>query len=109
MSVFYILVILAFTFVIVNFILDSKAPKTDVEAKLIDKLVESSVDANNIMQENYILVFNINNQKKMFNVSYTLVKDNLCEYNVKETISIAEKILKINPDKFEYPEQKLEL
>ena len=45
----------------------------------------------------------------MFNVSYTLVKDNLCEYNVKETISIAEKILKINPDKFEYPEQKLEL
>ena len=45
----------------------------------------------------------------MFNVSYILVKDNLCEYNVKETISIAEKILKINPDKFEYPEQKSEL
>lgn len=74
MSVFYILVILVFTFVIVNFILDSKAPKTDVKAKLIDKLVESSVDANNIMQENYILVFNINNQKKMFSVSYANYK-----------------------------------
>lgn len=74
MSVFYILVILVFAFFIVNFILDSKAPKTDVKAKLIDKLIESSIDANNIIQENYILVFEINNQKKMFSVSYANYK-----------------------------------
>lgn len=45
----------------------------------------------------------------MFYVSYILVKNNVYEYNVKETLSVAEKIEKINPDLFEYPEQKLEL
>ena len=45
----------------------------------------------------------------MFFASYILVKDNLCEYNVKETLAIANKIEKINPDLFEYPEQKAEL
>lgn len=45
----------------------------------------------------------------MFYVSYILVKDNVCEYNVKETISFANSIEKIAPEKFEYPEQKLEL
>lgn len=45
----------------------------------------------------------------MFYVSYILVKNNVYEYNVKETLSVAEKIEKINPDLFEYPEQKHEL
>ena len=45
----------------------------------------------------------------MFYVSYILVKDNVCEYNVKETISYAETMEKIAPELFEYPEQKLEL
>lgn len=35
----------------------------------------------------------------MFHISYILVKENLCEYNVKETISIAQKI---SPDLFKY-------
>lgn len=43
----------------------------------------------------------------LFYVSYILVKENLCEYNVKEAITIADKIININPDLFEYPEQKL--
>lgn len=43
----------------------------------------------------------------LFYVSYILVKENLCEYNVKETIAIAEKFT--NPDLFEYPAQKAEL
>lgn len=43
----------------------------------------------------------------LFYVSYILVKENLCEYNVRETIAIAEKFN--NPDLFEYPEQKAEL
>ncbi len=45
----------------------------------------------------------------MFYVSYILVKNNVYEYNVKETLSVSEKIEKINPDLFEYPEQKHEL
>lgn len=45
----------------------------------------------------------------MFYVSYVLVKDNVCEYNVKETISFANTIEEIAPELFEYPEQKLEL
>ncbi len=45
----------------------------------------------------------------LFFVSYVLVKDKVYEYNVKETIKIAQKIEKINPDLFEYPEQKEEL
>lgn len=45
----------------------------------------------------------------MFNVSYILVKDKVCEYNVKEVLAVAEKIESINPDLFEYPGQKQEL
>ncbi len=43
----------------------------------------------------------------MFYVSYILVKVSLYEYNVKETLSIAEKIESLGT--FEYPEQKQEL
>lgn len=42
----------------------------------------------------------------MFYVSYILVKETDCEYNIKETLSIAQKI---QPDLFKYPEQKEEL
>ena len=45
----------------------------------------------------------------LFYVSYILVKENVCEYNVKEAIAIADKIININPELFEYPEQKAEL
>lgn len=45
----------------------------------------------------------------MFYVSYILVKDEVCEYNIKETISIANTIESIAPELFEYPEQKQEL
>lgn len=45
----------------------------------------------------------------MFYVSYILVKDKVCEYNVKETLEISKKIENINPDLFRYPEQKQEL
>ena len=45
----------------------------------------------------------------MFYVNYNLVKANICEYNVKETLSIAEKIENINADMFEYPALKQEL
>lgn len=45
----------------------------------------------------------------MFIVSYTLVKKNICEYNIRETLSIAQKIENINFDMFQFPEQKAEL
>lgn len=54
--------------------------------------------------ENNITLLNL-----MFYASYILVKENLCEYNVKETLSIAEKIENIDRNLFEYPEQKAEL
>ena len=52
---------------------------------------------------------NIDLLNLMFYVSYILVKDNVYEYNVKETLAIAEKIESISPDLFKYPGQKQEL
>lgn len=54
--------------------------------------------------ENNIDVLNM-----LFYVNYVLVKDEVYEYNVKETIKIAQKIEEINPDLFQYPEQKAAL
>lgn len=45
----------------------------------------------------------------LFLTSYMLVKENLCEYNIKETVAIAQKVEGINPDLFEYPDKKAEL
>ena len=56
------------------------------------------------MDENNTTLLNL-----LFFVNYILVKDEVYEYNVKETIKIAQKIEEINPDLFEYPEQKAEL
>ena len=56
------------------------------------------------VDENNLTVLNL-----LFYVNYVLVKDEVYEYNVKETIKIAQKIEEINPDLFEYPEQKAEL
>ena len=46
---------------------------------------------------------------KLFYVGYILVKENVCEYNVKETLAIADKIVSINSDDFKYPNEKNEL
>ena len=43
----------------------------------------------------------------LFHISYLLVKDNVCEYNIKEAIGIAGKIT--NPDLFEYKDELNEL
>lgn len=52
--------------------------------------------------ENNIALLNL-----MFYVSYILVKDNICDYNLKEVLSIASKIESIGV--FDYPEKKQEL
>ncbi len=45
----------------------------------------------------------------LFHIGYILVKDNWSEYNVKETLGIADKILKIAPDSFRYAQEKSDL
>ncbi len=45
----------------------------------------------------------------LFHVSYILVKENNCDYNVRETLSIADKIKAIDKEAFEYPEECDEL
>lgn len=52
---------------------------------------------------------NIEILNKLFYVGYILVKENVCEYNVKETLAIADKIVSINSDDFKYPNEKNEL
>ena len=52
---------------------------------------------------------NISLLNLMFYTSYILVKENLCDYNVKETLAIAQKVESVAPGMFEYPEQKAEL
>ena len=47
--------------------------------------------------------------KQLFYVSYILVKENVCEYNVRETLVIADKIISIDKDSFTYWKEKDEL
>ena len=54
------------------------------------------------LDENNVEILNL-----LFYSSYKLVKDNICEYNIKETIGFAEKAEKLG--KFDYPEEKSEL
>lgn len=54
--------------------------------------------------ENNIEILNL-----LFHVSYILVKENLCEYNVKEVIALGDKIISLNPEAFKYNDEKTEL
>lgn len=59
--------------------------------------------ANKVLPENFEIL------NLLFNVNFTLVKQNLCEYNIKETIALAEKIVSYGSEKFEYANEKEEL
>ena len=52
---------------------------------------------------------NIDILNLLFLSEYMLVKDNGCEYNIKEALAIAKKIEEISPDLFEYTEKKEKL
>lgn len=54
--------------------------------------------------ENNIDILNL-----LFHVSYVLVKENVCEYNVKETLLIADKIYSIDKEAFRYEDEKADL
>ena len=45
----------------------------------------------------------------LFHVSYILVKQNNCEYNVRETLSIGDKIISIDENGFKYTDEYTEL
>ena len=49
------------------------------------------------LDENNLEILNL-----LFHVGYILVKSNNCEYNVRETMSIAEQIKTIDEKAFEY-------
>lgn len=70
MPLFYLLIIILFSYVIINFILDNTALKEEKDAVLIDKIIDSFVDSNNILTENYVLIFKINDKNKKLVVSY---------------------------------------
>jgi len=45
----------------------------------------------------------------LFFVNYNLVKENVCEYNIKETLGFGEKIKTINEEAFKYQDKFMEL
>lgn len=45
----------------------------------------------------------------LFYVNYILVKDNVCEYNIKETLDFEQKIKAIDENAFKYPDKSAEL
>ncbi len=52
---------------------------------------------------------NIEILNMLFYVNYILVKDRLCEYNIKETLDFAQKIKSIDAESFKYPDKLAEL
>lgn len=70
MPLFYLLIIILFSYVIINFILDNTALKEEKDAVLVDKIIDSFIDSNNILTENYVLIFKINDKNKKLVVSY---------------------------------------
>lgn len=67
-------------FVIRNWYLNEKAPEEQVEAILKRKKKVSSMDANNVMYDDYYLIFETNGESKKFKVHKSIYK----QYNENE-------------------------
>ena len=52
---------------------------------------------------------NSDEMNNVFYLNYILAKENLCDYNIKEAIKIADKTEKKYPASFRYPDEKEEL
>lgn len=74
MNIFLIIVLLLFGYVIINNILDSKAPIKKERAKLIKKGINNIIDSNNVINTIYELVFKTSTGKKSFSVDYNKYK-----------------------------------
>ena len=75
MTIFMIIVLILFGYVIINNILDSKAPIEKMEAKLIKKGIDNTIDANNVINVNYVLVFKTPMGKKVFLLNIVNMKN----------------------------------
>ena len=74
MNIFLIIVLLLFGYVIINNILDSKAPIDEIEAKLIRKGISNVMNSNNVINTTYELVFKTPKGQKSFSVDYNKYK-----------------------------------
>lgn len=68
MPIFLIVFSLVFGYIIINIILDNTASTQKEKATLTKKYIDTMIDANNIMTENYILVFKTKTKTKIFSV-----------------------------------------
>lgn len=85
MILFWILVILVFSYVIFNFSMDEKAPLEKAQATLIRKDIDNYIDANQIMNQTYVLTFDVDGKTKKFAVNYSVYSK--YEENQKGVIS----------------------
>lgn len=72
--------------------------------------LDDYADANRKLRK--VLKFDENNLEvlnMLFFVNYNLVKDNVCEYNIKETLGFGEKIKAVDEKTFKYPDKFAEL
>lgn len=74
MNIFIILCLLAFSYVIINFILDSTSPISEIEAILIEKILKQHIKKS-IVNNNYILIFKFNNIINNILVKYSMYKN----------------------------------
>lgn len=74
MNIFIILCLLAFSYVIINFILDSTSSISEVEAILIEKILKQHIKKKSIVNNNYILTFEFNNIINNILVKYSMYK-----------------------------------
>lgn len=72
MMFFWLLVVLAFLYVIFNFCIDEKAPLETAQATLIRKDIDNSIDANQIMHQTYVLTFEAQGKTRRFVVNYSV-------------------------------------
>ncbi len=72
MIIIFLIVILFLGVFVGNWYLDEKAPEEQVEATLIKKKRVSSMDANNVITDNYFLIFQVNSESKKFKVRKTI-------------------------------------
>lgn len=80
MIFFAIILVIILGFAIGNWYLNEKAPEEQVEAILKRKKKVSSMDANNVMYEDYYLIFEVNGESKKFKVHKSIYK----QYNENE-------------------------
>ena len=75
MYLFYIFGAIIFGFVIVNFVLDAKAPEEKVKAIIIKKSTNTFVDSNTVIINSYIFTFEFDGKIKKFEVNYHIFNE----------------------------------